>query len=154
MQCEQKEQHAEHVLALRHPRDRFDVQRMQRKQRCYRQTRPGQSGRILQQQKQQHHIRRMQQKIDVMVPRGIKPKNLAIERMRQPRHRMPVSRMKRGERPLQRLPVQAALHLRILQNVNGVVKIGELIARNGVIESERSGHQQQAPDGDTLLVRN
>src|SRR5580700_1047906 len=87
-----------------------------------------------------------------MVADGIEAKKLAVQGMRQPRQRVPVSGAKGRERPLHGVPGQAALNLGISQDVYGVVKIGESILNDGIVERERDRHQQQAEDDDALFA--
>src|ERR1017187_6703851 len=84
MEGEQEEQHAEHILALRGPDYRLDVNRVQGKQSTHRQTGPGESRGPLQQQEQQHRISRVEQEICVVVANRIEVKDLAVQGMRQP----------------------------------------------------------------------
>ncbi len=65
---------------------------------------------------------------------------------------MPVSGVKGSERPLHRVPGEAGLHLGISQNVDGVIKIGELVMSDGIIESESRSHHQQAEDDDPFFA--
>ena len=87
-----------------------------------------------------------------MVAGGIEAKDLAVQGMRQPGHGMPVSGVKGSERPLHRVPGETGLHLGISQNIDGVIKIGELVMGDGIIESESGSHQQQAEDDDPFFA--
>ena len=150
---EQEEQHAENILALCYPGHRFDIDRMQCEQRAHNQTGPGQPGRPPQQKKQQHCIGGVQQEIDVVVADRIELKDLAIQGMRQPSQRMPVSVAKSRERPFHRVPSQAALNLGIFQNIGRVIEIDELVMNDGIVKSERGRHQQETEDDDALFAR-
>src|SRR5208282_5414168 len=87
-----------------------------------------------------------------MVAGWIEAKNLAVQGMRQPSHGMPVSGVKGRERPLHCVPAEAGLYLGISQNIDGVIKIGELVMSNRIIESKRGRHQQEAADDDALFA--
>ncbi len=152
MQRKQEEQHAEHILALGGPGYRLDVDRVQGKQRGHAQTAPGKSGRPLQQQKKEHSIGRMQQKIYVVMAGGIEAKELAVQGVRQPGQRMPVSVAKGGERPLHGIPCQAAMDLGIFQDIRRVIKVDELVMDDGTVESESGRDQQETEDDDSHFV--
>ena len=125
---------------------------MQCKQRAHHQTGPGESGRLPQQQEQQHSIDRMQQKIGVVMAQGIEAKELAVHGMRQPGQRVPVSLVKSRERPLHGVPSEAALHLGIFQDIGRVIKVDEPVMSDGIVESKRGRDQQETVDDDALLV--
>jgi hypothetical protein len=59
--------------------------------------------------------------------------------------------MESRERPLHGFPRQAGLNLGIFQNIHGVIEIGELVMNDGIVESERGSHQQEAEDDDALF---
>ena len=77
---------------------------------------------------------------------GIEVEDLAVQGMRQPRQRMPVSFAKSRERPLHRVPGQAALNVKIFQDVGRVIKVDELVVDDGIVESESGRRQQETQD--------
>src|SRR5271165_6768869 len=85
MQRQEKEQHAQNVLALRRPGDRLDIDGMERKQGGDHQAAPAKSRDVLEEQEQKHGVTDMQQSIDGVMTRGIYTEECAVERMRQPR---------------------------------------------------------------------
>src|SRR2546425_980755 len=89
-QGQQKEEHAQNVLALRGPGHRFDVNRMQGKKRSHRETSPRKTGWPLKDQEQQHRVDCVEQEIDVMMPVRIEPEQLTIQSVRKPSERMTV----------------------------------------------------------------
>src|SRR5262245_43758728 len=97
--CEQTKQHAEHVLALRRPSHGLNVYRMKRKECCRDETSSRTPGGPLQHQKEQDNVQPMQQDVDVVVADGIQTEQLAVQGMRKPSQRMPVSLFGGGECP-------------------------------------------------------
>jgi hypothetical protein len=79
VQGEQREEHAEYVLPLGDPRDRFHVQRMHREQRGYDRAGPVAARHSPQQQKQQHDVRRMKRHVHEMVPAGRQAEQRDVE---------------------------------------------------------------------------
>ena len=84
MHGEQKEQHAEDILALRCPGNRLHIDRVQGKQRGHQKTWPARSGRPEQEQEKKNRIRRVQQEIGVVMASRIQVKELVVQGMRKP----------------------------------------------------------------------
>src|SRR5580700_9247946 len=135
MECEEKEEHAEHILALGGPGDRFDVDGVQGEQCGHQKTWPGRSGGPKQEQKKENGIRSVKQEIRVVMTGRIQVEELVVERMREPGQRMPVSLAKGCERPLHGIPCQAVLNLGIFYDVRQIIEIDELVADDGIVEN-------------------
>ena len=134
---EQKEQHAEQILAFGDPRDRLDIDGMQRKQQGHNQAASAIPGRLGQHPEQQHRIHRVQQQIRFVMPPGVKRKEVVVNGMRQPGQRMPVRRVKGGERPLHRLPIQL-LDLGVVHDIRLIVQVDErMLLHRGVDDQSR-----------------
>jgi hypothetical protein len=106
------------------------------------------TGRPPQQKKQQHGISRVQQKICVVMASGVEVKELAVQGMRQPSQRMPVSIAKSGKRPIHSVPGKAALNPGIFQDIRRVIKGDELVMDDGIVKSEGGRHQYETIDDD------
>src|SRR5208337_5477334 len=96
------------VLALRDPDYGFDVQRMHCKQRSDQKAWTCSACAVRQEQKQQHHVHRMQQNAGEMVSSRIQAVELAIHRMRNPGQWMPVGIVEGGESPAECGPGDAS----------------------------------------------
>src|ERR1039458_5536762 len=88
----------------------------------------------------------MQEQIYVVVPSGVQLKKLVIQGVRQPSQRMPVGLIVGRERPLDRVPVQTSLHVRVVGDVNRVVVVDERVMIYRIVEREGRGHQQKTQD--------
>jgi hypothetical protein len=78
-----------------------------------------------------------------VMPDRIELKKLAIERVREPRKRMPVRLIERGERPGNRAPAQPRAHLRVVDDIAVVIKIHKTVMRHRVVECQRHHYQQK-----------
>jgi hypothetical protein len=77
-------------------------------------------------------------------PSRVEAEHLAIEGVREPRNRMPVRYVVRGEGPLNRAPRDAVLDMRICSYVLAVVKVDEGMAARGIVGCERADDQQKS----------
>src|SRR5664280_2508504 len=59
---------------------------------------------------------------------------------------MPVGLIVGRERPLDRVPVQTSLHVRVVGDVNRVVVVDERVMIYRIVEREGRGHQQKTQD--------
>jgi tetratricopeptide (TPR) repeat protein len=110
------------------------MQRMQAKRRRYHRTAPRSAGQGVKQTEQQERVGDVQRQTRQVMPGWPKPKPLAIQHVRPPRHWVPVSRVRVPQRPLQSGQRQAGFDWRIVGNVIGVVIIGEGAPRHGQID--------------------
>src|SRR3984885_12961370 len=96
----------------------------------------------------------MNQQADKMMTGGVEMKKLNIERVRQPRQRMPeTSLSRRGQRPLETLPIESAADVGIVGDVAVVVAIDKRVARNRVVKNQSSQNQQQTQNCISLRRR-
>src|ERR1700674_267155 len=79
---------------------------------------------------------------------GVEVKELAVQGMRQPSQRMPVSVAKSGKRPFHGVPGQAALNPGIFQDIGRVIKGDELVMDDGIVKSEGGRHQYETINDD------
>ncbi len=127
-QCQQEEHHAQQVLALGNPRHRLDVDRVQREKRSDHRAAACVSGCPPQHPEQQHHVDDVQQQVRLVMPARIQIEQLAIQRVREPGQGMPVRGVQRRKAPLDGLPAQTRLHLRVVQDIDVVVVVQERMA--------------------------
>ena len=83
---------------------------------------------------------------------GIEAEELAIERVRQPRQRMPVVFVERGEGPRNCPPAKARLDVRVLGNVGLIVVVDEGIMVDGIVDGDGCQDEQQGCE-DELVAR-
>jgi hypothetical protein len=69
-----------------------------------------------------------------MMPGRIGVKKLIVERVRDPRQRMPVRLLGGRECPVDRFPAESRMNVRIVGDVSGIVVVDEGMLVNGVIE--------------------
>ena len=101
------------------------------------------TGGPLQYPEQQHHVKHMEQQVDLMVPRRVETKQLHVQSVREPRHRMPVQRVKSGECPLHGVPVQTAFDVDVVGDVLVVVQIEEGMMTYGEVQSDSRGREKK-----------
>ena len=78
-ECQHEKQATEHILAFRHPRHRFNPQRMDRKHRRHKRAAPQKPSHPPQHQKQEDHRGGVQQDVRQMMPAGIQPIQPAVQ---------------------------------------------------------------------------
>jgi hypothetical protein len=66
---------------------------------------------------------------------------LAIESVRQPGERMPISCVKGCERPFHRVPGQTCAHVIVMQKIDFVVEVREPVMDDRSVESQRQKRQ-------------
>ena len=95
-----------HSTSLRSddPRDRLDVQRVQREERGDERARPTRRSSAAGRGTGARRVRRVQQRVDEVVAPGVEPEELDVEHVREPGQRVPVRG--RGSVKAQRTPVQ------------------------------------------------
>jgi hypothetical protein len=148
-QGEQEEQRAEHVLALRDPGHRLDVQRMQREEGGHERAPEARPRHPLEQAEEQERVHEVNGHARQVVPAGVEAKQLDVELVREPRQRMPVGRMSRGQRPGQGRSVQAARDVTVLADVLRVVEFTNRGGARGVHERPGGdeGGRHERPGG-------
>lgn len=85
----------------------------------------------------------MNQRVDQQVAAGVRAKKLAIDHVRNPSERMPVCRMKRGERPGEPRKRNTAIHDWIFLDIHGVIERDELMPDHLYINSECNRPQSE-----------
>src|ERR1700676_2111423 len=91
-------------------------------------TAPQHARGLLQQPKQEQDVQGMNEQIADVVVSGVQAKYLAIQGMREPRQRMPVSLFVCGQRPSDRLPIQACSYMWVVENIIFIVVIDEIMS--------------------------
>src|SRR5207245_7374768 len=140
---QQEEHTAEHIFALRNPRDRFHMQRMNRKERGNKSTWPDTASparttrHLAKHEKEQDDSNHVQHNIGEMMSAGIEPKELAIEHVGDRRQRMPVSRVAMRERRNNSGQREAAGYDRVFIDVNVIVEINEFMVQR-LVENKPS----------------
>jgi hypothetical protein len=129
-QRQQKEEGAEHILALGNPGYRFDMQRMQPEDEGDERAASDKAGGGAQPEKKQGRVRGVQQKAGEMMAGGSETEEGAIERVRHPSERVPVAGVGGGEGPSDRSPTQSGDYLRVSSYVIEVVVAHESIAQD------------------------
>ena len=150
VQCEQKKQHAQHVLALGGPGHGLDIDRVESEQSGDHQAAPSVSGCDLQKQKKKHGVGRVQQHIRVVMSGRFQAEQFAVESVGQPGERMPVRFVIGGECPFHRRPRETGLYLRIAGDVAIVVVVEESVAGYGAVRNQHKYSQQQAQEQGAL----
>lgn len=79
-------------------------------------------------------------------------KKLIVDGVRNPSQRMPVPLGIRSESPLDCLPGETMLHLRIVEDVAVIVEINECVPGDRVIEGQDAQPEQQA-DNECAFFR-
>ena len=95
----QPEKRAQYILSLGHPGNRFDMERMNRKQSGRNGAPPDRPGQISKQQEKEKSVCDMQEQVVPVVARRANPVQLHIKHVGDPGDRMPVEGMGRSECP-------------------------------------------------------
>ena len=147
---QQPEQGAQHVLALRDPGDRLDVQRMKREKRGRERARPARPGHPLQDPEEQDAVCGVQEQARQMMEARVQAEELAIEHVREPGQRVPVGRVAGREGPPHPLETEPRSDVEIFDDVLRIVVEDELVAAN---PSEGSEHADADEAGDPEIRR-
>ena len=123
---------------------------MQREQPCHHKAAACGTCRLQQYPEQQQHIQGMQQHVDVVVPRWIQLKELVIQGVRQPRHRMPIAPFEGGECPLDGAPIQRGLDMQIFRDIRRVIVIDKLVMMCWIVKCDGRADQQKT-EGPCVL---
>ena len=86
----------------------------------------------------------MKQNADEMMHRGLLAEELAIQHMRKPGDGMPITRVTGCECPLNILPIQTALNVRIGGDVIRIVVIDEIVLQRRRVDRESHKGKQKA----------
>ena len=116
---------------------------MQRKKRCDQCARPSGSSRAKKKPKQQQRVCHMNYGVNEQMGACVHAEELAVDHMRDPRERMPVCRVERGERPSEPRERNTAIHHRIFPDVRGVIERDELMTDHLCINSECNRRQSE-----------
>src|SRR5882724_2123936 len=119
---------AQYVLPLRHPRHRFDVQRMDRENRGHESAPPERARHLPEDKKEQRRGQGMNEDVGEMMAGWIEAVELRIHHVRNPGERMPVAGMDMAERPPDSIPTEPAIDPRVFEDVIAVVEIDEVVA--------------------------
>ena len=103
-EAEQSEKRAQNVLPFSHPVDRFDVQRVHRKEGGDEGAAPQRAGQFLEQQEQEQRVGDMEEQVGEVMAGRIQLEQLTIEHVRKPGEGMPVGGISGLERPCHTLP--------------------------------------------------
>ena len=98
---------------------------MDRKQSSDHEAAANISGGALQHPEQQGRVESVQQKIDVVMSGRIEAEHIAVERVRYPAEGNPVHPVHGGERPLDGVPCQAVVDVRIVHHIEVIVESEE-----------------------------
>ncbi len=142
-QRQEVEQGAQHVLALRHPRHRLHVRRVQGEQRRDEPAQAGAPGQPPQQGEQQQRVEQVQRQAAQVVAARPQPEQLHVQHVGPPGEGVPVAGMAGGERPAHRLRRQPLLDVRVFGDVQVVVVVDELVAGDRRVHRDRRGRQQR-----------
>src|SRR5438876_7126855 len=93
----------------------------------------------------------MNQRVDQQVTACVRAKELAIDHVRNPSERMPVRRIKRGERPDESRAANTAVHHWIFLDIRGVIQSDELMPDHLRVNPKRYYHQAEQDDKIGLL---
>ena len=88
-----------------------------------------------------------------MVSRRILVEELPIQRVRQPRDRMPVALLHGCQCPCERVAGQAVSDVRVLGDVAVIIVIDEGMAVDWVVQGQRGDHQQETENDVALFWR-
>ncbi len=89
-----------------------------------------------------------------MVPTAVQEIELAIQGMGEPGQRVPVPGVVGSKRPLNRLPVQAILDMKVLGYIMTIVIVfDELQMLHPMIQRKSRRHEEQSKDECSLLCR-
>src|SRR6478672_11050871 len=92
-----EEARAQNIFSLRHPRDRFYPQRMNREQGGDESAPPSKAGHRPDDKKKKKNRAGMKQDVREMVSGGVQPEELVIQHVRQRRQRVPIAGIAFGE---------------------------------------------------------
>src|SRR2546430_1873525 len=88
----------------------------------------------------------MNQRVDQQVPACVRAKKLAIDHVRNPGERMPIRRIKRGERPDESGAVNTAIHHRIFPDIRWVIQSDELMPNYLCVNPKRDCPKSEQDD--------
>jgi uncharacterized protein YoaH (UPF0181 family) len=111
-------------------------------------ARPKAGCHLLKHEKQQNNRNRVQQQIDEMMAAGLEAEQLAIEHVRERGERVPVARMRVGERPGNVTERKASAYGRVVSDINWIIEINEVVAKR-LREDEPGNRNETNADNDT-----
>src|SRR5580704_15080963 len=86
-----------------------------------------------------------------MRPLRVETEQLHVKRVRQPGQRVPIERPIACKRPVDRIPTQAVLHMRIRGDILVVIEVEERMMAYREIQSGTSDRQQEAEQQNSLI---
>ena len=86
---------------------------------------PKRPGHSLQDEKQEHGVRRVQQDVDGMIPGQIEGVALIIQHVGEPHQGHPIAPVARLHAPGQSAPARAAAQMEIIDDEGGVIAVDE-----------------------------
>ena len=134
------ERATEQIFPLGDPRDRFNAQWVNGENRRHESARAGPARHANENEEEQCGIERMQDQVRRMMAGRVRPVALNIQHVRQPRQRVPIRRVKRGEGPANAGRRDALLNVGIMSDVHVVVEEHKVVAH------DRPEHEQREDD--------
>lgn len=124
------------------------------KRKKHRQSRAAQmrSGHLPEQKENQNRVDHVKEDVDRMRGGCARPEELGVQHQRKPRERMPVASVTRGERPMDVRQREAAVDVRITEEIFVIIEIHEAVMPDGRINNDRCQGQKQA-NGDRAGTR-
>ena len=153
MAGQEPERRAEDVLALRSPRHRLDVERVQAEERPGERRRPERGpseepGDAPREPEDEEHVEHVERQVDEMVREGRLASQRPDHLVAVPGERHPVGAVEGGPGPGECSRREAAVHDRVLDDERRVVVAHEVVADDrGVGERNRGREQQAHPEG-------
>ena len=147
---EEAKEGAEDILAFGDPGDGFDVERVPGKKGGDEGAAPAGAGHAAQDGEKQQRVGEVQSQAGRMMAAGIECEQLAIEHVREPGQRMPISGMRGRECPAEARQGQALAHHQVIGDVFGVVIIDETAVKDWPIGANGS-HRQKADDQERVV---
>ena len=121
---------------------------MQSKESGYHRAAANVRGRAPEYPEEQQNVDGVQQQVYVVLPAGVQAEELTIERVGEPRQRMPVRSVVGGECPPHSLPAQSGLYVRVLYYINVVIKAEKWMSAYRVIKGYNGNDKTEATKQD------
>ncbi len=93
----------------------------------------------------------MQQYVGAVVASRIELKQLAIQSVREPGHRMPIGLIVGGESPRYRVPSETCLNVEVVRDIAIVVVIDERMLNRRIVKNDGCDHEDKTQNKDLLL---
>lgn len=135
---------AQYILSLSYPRHRFNVQRVNGKERSYEGAFPNRTGHSLEHQKEQQHRHRMKNDVGKVMAASVQSIQLAIEHVGKRGKRMPVPRMGMSKGADYAFSGKSSYDERIFVDVNVIIKIDKIVSQRLAEYCPGDCHQPKA----------